>query len=125
MQIIKTPGGEELVVLPRAEYERLAARAAEADEDAADVAAYDAAKAEFEAAGGVALPPELSALVLKSKSRLAAARKWRGLSQDELADKAGIAQGYLSDLETRRRSGTEATITRLAKILDVPARWIG
>ena len=124
-QIITTPGGEELVLLPRAEYDRLAALAAEAEEDAADAAAYDAAKAEFVAEGAPAFPPELSAMLFATKSRLAAIRKWRGLSQAELAAKAGIQQGYLSDLETKRRSGLAATIERLAEALDVPLAWIG
>ena len=48
-QIIRTPNGEELVVLPRAEYEALVERAAHDDEDAEDVAVYDARKAELTA----------------------------------------------------------------------------
>jgi hypothetical protein len=47
-QIIRAPTGEELVVLPRAEYEALVARADHA-EDANDVAIYDARKAEMAA----------------------------------------------------------------------------
>ena len=54
-QIIRTPNGEELVVLPRAEYEALIERADHEAEDAEDVAIYDARKAEL-AAGGVVLP---------------------------------------------------------------------
>jgi PHD/YefM family antitoxin component YafN of YafNO toxin-antitoxin module len=49
-QIIRTPGGEELVVLPRAEYEALLERADREAEDAEDVAIYDARKAELAAA---------------------------------------------------------------------------
>ena len=120
---LTTPGGEDLVILPRAEYERMASLAAEAEEDAADIAAYDAAVAEFKADGGEPMPPEVSALVLKGKSRLAALRKWRGLSQKELADKAGIGQGYLSDLETKRRAGSPETLARLAAALDAPLSW--
>lgn len=124
VQFIITPGGEELAILPRAEFDRLAALAAEAEEDAVDVAAYDAAKAEFAASGSIAWPPKLSALLLKHKSRLAAVRRWRGLSQAELAAKAGIQQGYLSDLESGRRRGLPATVERLAVALDVPVDWI-
>ncbi len=35
-----TPGGEEMVILPRAEYDALADLAADAEEDAADAAIY-------------------------------------------------------------------------------------
>lgn len=51
-QIIRTPNGEELVVLPRADYEALVERAERADEDADDVAIYDARKAGLAATGG-------------------------------------------------------------------------
>ena len=111
--------------MSRAEFDRLCALAAEAEKDLADNVAYDAAKAEFEAGGSIAFPPDLSALLLKHKSRLAATRKWRGLSQADLAAKVEIRQGFLSDLETGRRKGSVATIERLAATLDVPYDWIG
>jgi|SRR5580658_4442446 ribosome-binding protein aMBF1 (putative translation factor) len=123
-QTIKTPSGEELVVLPRADYDRLRAMAAETEEDLADVSVYDAAVADLAASGASPLPAELSALLLKYKSRLAAARRWRGMSQAELAAKVGIGQGYLSDLETKRRKGVASTIERLAAALDIPVAWI-
>ena len=66
-QIIRAPNGEELVVLPRAEYEALVERADREAEDAEDVAIYDARKAEL-AAGGVVLPPEVSAAILQGDS---------------------------------------------------------
>ena len=100
-QIIRTPNGEELVVLPRAEYEALIERADHEAEDAEDVAIYDARKAEL-AAGGVVLPPEVSAAILRGDSRLKAIRNWRGETQLHLNFKTGIAQGYLSDLESGR-----------------------
>jgi transcriptional regulator with XRE-family HTH domain len=37
---------------------------------------------------------------------------------------AEIQQGYLSDLETGRRSGAQATIELLAEALNVPAAWL-
>ena|ERR1700694_357840 len=120
-QIIRTPSGEELVVLPRAEYEALLNRAD--DEDANDVAVYDARKAEL-AAGGVVLPPEVSAAILRGESRLKAIRNWRGETQLHLNFKTGIGQGYLSDLESGRRTGTPETIAKLAQALDVPVEWL-
>jgi hypothetical protein len=121
-QIIRTPDGEELVVLPRADYEALVERADHEAEDAEDVAIYDARKAEL-AAGGEILPPEVSA-VLRGDSRLKAIRNWRGETQLRLTVKTGIAQGYLSDLENGRRRGTSDTITKLAQALNVPAEWL-
>ena len=119
-QIIRTPGGEELVVLPRAEYEALLARADHEAEDADDVAIYDARKA----AGEGVLPPEVSAAILRGESRLKAIRNWRGETQLHLSFKTGIGQGYLSDLESGRRTGTPETIAKLTQALGVPVEWL-
>jgi len=123
-QIIRTPSGEELVVLPRVEYEALLERADHDAEDADDVAIYDDRKAELAAAGSGALPPEVSAAVLRGDSRLKAIRNWRGETQLHLELKTGIGQGYLSDLENGRRAGTGDTIAKLAQALDVPVEWL-
>ena len=122
-QIIRTAGGEELVVLPRADYEALLQRADDEAENAADLAIYDARKAELAAGGGV-LPPAVSAAILRGDSRLKAIRHWRGMTQMQLEFKTGIGQGYLSDLESGRRSGTWETIAKLAQALDVPVAWL-
>lgn len=122
-QIIRTPGGEELVVLPRADYEALVGRPDEAAEDAEDIAIYDARKAEL-AAGGALLPAQVSAAILRGESRLKAIRKWRGETQRQLHAKTQISQGYLSDLESGRRAGTPETIAKLAQALNVPAEWL-
>lgn len=122
-QIIRTPSGEELVVLPRAEYEALVERADQGAEDAEDVAIYDARKVEL-AAGGGTLPPEISAAILRGESRLKAIRNWRGETQLHLSFKTGIGQGYLSDLESGRRAGTPETLAKLAQALGVPTEWL-
>ena len=123
-QIIRTPGGEELVVLPRAEYEALLERADQADEDADDIAVYDARKAELAAGGGGVLSPAVSTAILRGDSRLKAIRHWRDVTQLHLAAQADIGQGYLSDLESGRRTGTPETIAKLAQALDVPVAWL-
>ncbi len=122
-QIIRTPAGEELVVLPRAEYEALLDRADPEAEDAEDVALYDARKAE-RTAGAAVLPPDVSAAVLRGDSRLKAIRRWREETQLRLAFKTDIGQGYLSDLENGRRTGTPETLAKLAEALDVPVAWL-
>ena len=122
-QIIRTPGGEELVVLLRADYEALLDRADHEAEDASDVAIYDARKAEL-GAGGVSLPQEVSAAVLRGDSRLKAIRHWRGVTQMHVQLETDISQGYLSDLESGRRKGSPETIASLAQALDVPVEWL-
>mgnify|MGYP005846945311 CR=1 FL=1 len=46
-------------------------------------------------------------------------RKWRGLTQDDLAKKAGTSQGYLSELETGKKTGDVARLRAIADGLDV------
>ncbi|RBP14064.1 Xre family transcriptional regulator [Roseiarcus fermentans] len=110
--------------MPDTQIIRLTALAAEAEEDAADAAAYDEAMAALEGGVEVLLPAELSALILEGASLLAAVRKWRGLSQAELAQRTGLRQGAVSDLETGRRKGAQPTLERIASALDVPLNWI-
>jgi DNA-binding XRE family transcriptional regulator len=121
-QIIRTPSGDEMVVIPRREYERLVAAAH--DEDADDVAIADARKAELAGDPDALLPELVSAAMLRGESRLKALRRWRGLSQSALAAKAGVGQGYLSDIENGRRAGAPETLARLARALDAPAKWV-
>lgn len=55
--------------------------------------------------------------------RVAYARKYRSLTQQELADRAGIAQSSLASLEAGRNKGSRSLVG-LAKALDVPAEWL-
>jgi ribosome-binding protein aMBF1 (putative translation factor) len=122
--ILKTPGGEELVVVPRAEYERLAALAAEAEEDADDARTYLEAKAEFIKSGSQSYPADLSALYLQHKSRLGAIRRWRGLSQAALAEKAGVPEKQLADFEAGKSMVDVESLARLTAALDVSRDWL-
>ncbi len=121
VQFVKTPGGEEIAILSRADYEELIARVgtADEDEDAADIAMYDARKVELTSH----LPPEVSMLMLRGESLLKAVRNWRGQTQQMIEQKTGIGQGYLSDLETGRRQGTPETLSKLADVYEVPKDW--
>jgi DNA-binding XRE family transcriptional regulator len=123
-QIIKTPAGDDMIVIPKAEYDALVqaanASTAEATEDTADAAIYLARKA----AGGEPLPAEISASILRGEKTRAAIRKWRNMTQIELAEAVGISQGALSDIESGRRQPSQAVAEKMAQALDVPTRWI-
>jgi hypothetical protein len=121
VQFFKTPSGEEIAILPRAEYDELIARASAVDDDeeAADIAMYDARKAEQ----SLHLPPEVSALMLRGDSLLKAVRKWRDKTQGYIEFRTGIGQGYLSDLESGRRKGTPETLAKLAEVYEVKKDW--
>lgn len=46
-------------------------------------------------------------------------REYRGLTLADLAAKAGIGKGYLSQIEKRQRNGTVSTLRKLADALRV------
>ncbi len=121
-QTIRTPNGEELVMLPKAEYEALLRAAAEAEEDAADVAAYDAAKADLH--DSERLPFEVSQMILRGDSLLKALRAWRDETQMYLSYRTNLSQGFISDLENGHRKMTDEVAQLLAAALDVPVHWL-
>ena len=123
-KFINAEHGQELVVLTRAEFDHLYALAAEAEEDAADIALYDARKAEMTTGINSALPKEVSAMLLRGDRLMKAIRKWRGMTQTDLATKTRLTQGYVSDLESGRRAGTRETLVLIAKHLDVDPDWL-
>jgi transcriptional regulator with XRE-family HTH domain len=51
--------------------------------------------------------------------RIKALREKRGLSQEELASRAGISRGYLARLETGRHEPTLTMLGKLATALKV------
>lgn len=104
----KPPGGENLVLVPMAEYEALRA-AAEAAEHARAVAAV--------AAGGETLSEAEVLEALDATTPLAFWRKRRGLTQAALASEAGISRSYLAGLEAGNRKGDPALFLRLARAL--------
>lgn len=97
----------------------------EAFEDAADVAMSDERMRELKARNDVVLPPDISAAVLKGDSLLRAVRRSKGMTQADLAQATGLAQGYISDLEAARKTGTDDSWRKVAAALDVPATWFG
>lgn len=121
-QTITTPGGEELVVLPRDQYEALVSAAL--DEDEADAALYRERKADLAAGRDQVLPPEVSAAVARGDRLLKAIRRWRGLTQADLANLSGLTQSYLSEIESGAKAGSEEALAKIAQALEVPTGWI-
>lgn len=113
--IITTPGGERLVLVPEAEYDRLI----EAREMIEDVAAYDKAKRRLKSGEDELIPSDVVKRLLAGDNAIRVWRRHRGLSVKALADKTGLAQPYVSQVETGRRDGTVATLKKIAKALDV------
>lgn len=95
-QIIQTPTGERLVVLPEQEYYALLARL----EDQDDINAANAVVAR----GEESFPEAVVNTLLDGVVPVKVYREYRGLRAGELAEKAGISQGYLSEIEAGKRA---------------------
>jgi hypothetical protein len=109
----------EIAILSRKDYEVLAAKAAEADEDSGTARLVARARKEI-AAGAPLIPKSVVDRLAKGVNPVRVLREWRGMTQLSVSSKTGIGQGYLSDLENGRRQGTMAALKKIAAALKVP-----
>ncbi len=106
--IFRTPGGEELVVMAREEYEDLQ------DGAAATMRDRDLAEGREE----LLASDEVDAL-LKAPTPLFFWRRKRGLTQTALATDIGVSQNFLSDMERGKAIGDVVLYAKLARQLRV------
>ncbi|MGK9167058.1 helix-turn-helix domain-containing protein [Inquilinus limosus] len=110
-----TPGGEEMVILPRADYDRLV----EAAEEHEDVAAYDEAKRKLASGDEEMLPSSMVDRLIGGENAVRVWREHRGLSMQQLAEKADVSTAYISQIESGKREGTVSTLRKIADALGV------
>lgn len=125
-----TRGRPAFAVLPWNDYERMAADSRSpgtADPAAADAAA-DAARDRRAARAasrryGTPVDPYTPLAVVRAEVAglhpVKAWREYRDMTQAELAQAAGMARGYLGQIETRARVGTVDALARLARALSI------
>jgi len=118
-QIIKTPAGDTMVVLPKADYDRLMAAARDKLEDEADARAAARVLARLESGKEATLPFEVVKR-MRAQNRIKVLREHRQMTQQDLADAVGMNRLYLSQIETGRATGSLKTLTRIAKALKAP-----
>ncbi len=87
----------------------------EAAEEAADLAAYEEARAREEEAFPLALAERLVA----GAHPIKVFREYRGMTQAELARQVGLSPMYISQIETGRRGGSTKALRRIAAALDI------
>lgn len=114
-QIIVTPTGERLAILPEADYLALV----EASDDAGDREAVRRFRAALANGEEEELPSEMVDRILAGESPVRVWREHRGLTAQALAEAAGLAQSYVSQIETGKRDGTIDTLVKLADALGV------
>ena len=120
VQFIRTPGGDDLAVLPRNEYDRLVTLAAEAQEDAAASRIVRNSARMLKEGREVVLPKTVADRLANGENAVRVVREWRGMIQGELATAVGISQNYLSEIETGRRKGPAELQKKFARALAVP-----
>jgi DNA-binding XRE family transcriptional regulator len=120
VQFIRTPDGADLAVLPRGDYDRLIALAAEAQEDAAASRIVRSSTRAIREGGEVVLPKAVADRLANGENPVRVIREWRDMIQGELAVSVGISQNYLSEIETGRRKGPAELQKKFARALGVP-----
>lgn len=111
----KSPSGDEMVILSRIEYEKLIVSA----EIMQDIAAYDRFKKRLAAGEEELLPAEMVNRILDGENPVRVWREHRGLSTKALAEVAGLAPAYISQIETGKREGTIKTMRKIAVALNI------
>jgi DNA-binding XRE family transcriptional regulator len=115
VQIIKQDDKPEWAVVPYEIYLELVEKA----ETLLDVQDYDSAKASLHRGDDELIPSEIVYAILDGENAIKVWRDFREMSQQELAEKAGISIPYLSQLETNKRTGTVEVLSAIAKTLNI------
>jgi DNA-binding XRE family transcriptional regulator len=115
IQIIKRDGKPEWAVLPYEHYLKLV----EQTELLEDIRDFDRISAAIERGEEELIPADVVYAILDGVNPIKAWREYRGLTQQQLADAAGISKPYLSQIETGRRKGTTEILSAIAKTLNI------
>ena len=119
-QIIHTDG-EDLVVIARSDYEALLARAGDAaSEDAMTARIVEATDAKIARGEDIALPAAVWTAIENGEHPIRAIRKHRSLTQIDVAQQAGLRQGYIADIEAGKKTGSATSLKAIAAALGVP-----
>lgn len=114
-QYITTEAGDRLAVIPEVEYQRLI----EALEDRADV--DDARLILDRIASGEEelIPSEFIHRLIVGENAVKVWREFRGMTAGNLAERAGISESELSEIESDVSDGRLGTIKKIADALRV------
>ena len=120
VQIIEKDGKPEWAVIPYETYQRLVDNA----EMLQDIRDYDKAKKVIEN-GKELIPSEVTYAILDGENPIKVWREYRGLTQHQLADAAGISKTCLSQIESGERTRHTDVLDAIAKALDLSLDDIG
>jgi DNA-binding XRE family transcriptional regulator len=80
----------------------------------------DATSAKIAQGEDVALPGAVWEAIEEGEHPVRAIRKYRALTQSAVAQRAGLRQGYIADIEGRRKTGSATSLKAIAAALSVP-----
>lgn len=109
----KTPRGEEMVVLSRADYDHLV----DAADTAADIAAANEVMRRVAAGEDEFVPSDLADAILDGQNKVKAWRRHRKMTLEQLARTAGVSKSYLSQIENGHRVGAVDKLKGIADAL--------
>lgn len=115
IQIIERDGQAEYAVVPVEEWRRIRALA----EDAEDLEAADNAGRKLAEGHDETVPAEVVRSLLEDQHPLWVWRQYRDLTQQQLADLAGVGKSHISQIESGARTGSVKCLRRLAEALGV------
>ncbi|ODT36023.1 MAG: hypothetical protein ABS55_07520 [Lautropia sp. SCN 70-15] len=113
VRIIEKNGKPAFAVIPIDLWERVR-EAAEDAEDSLDLERFDRDD------DGFRVPLEVVESVVAGMHPVRAWRESRGLTQEALAEQAGVSAPYVSQIESGKRIGAVRTLRRIAAALEVP-----
>ncbi len=116
VQIIEKDGKPEYAVVPYEAFRRLLQLA----EDAEDIRAADAARRELQNGEDEIVPADVAEQLLNSRLHpLRVWREYRGLTQEALAQMAGVGKSYISQIEAGKKTGSAKVLRSIAKALQL------
>lgn len=115
VQVIKKGDKPEWAILPYEAYLQLVEKA----EMLQDIQDYDSAKAALARGDEELIPSEVVYAILDGENAIKVWREYRRLSQQDVAENAGISVPYLSQLERNKRKGSLEVLSAVARVLEV------
>jgi DNA-binding XRE family transcriptional regulator len=110
-----TPSGEEMTILPAADFRAME----KVMEDLSDINAVTTFRERLAAGEEELIPAEFANRILDGENKIRVWREYRGLTARDLAAKAEISGGYLSQIESGDRDGSFDTIKKIAAALGI------
>ena len=107
--------GQKIAMLPFEDYNRLL----ELAEDQADIAAAERAEQRRRSGEEEYVPFELVSSIIDGENALRAWRKYRGLTQEQLADMTKVRKATVSEIENGKAQGKPAIWRAFAEALNV------